>query len=84
MDGLKYDLVVAPGVDPGIIRMRYEGQDGLALREGALKVTTSIGVITEGAPVSWNQLTAGLENRHMPVRSAYRLRGNIVSFDVAA
>jgi hypothetical protein len=33
-DGIKYDLIVAPGTDPDVIRMRYEGQNELALKEG--------------------------------------------------
>src|SRR6188472_3333056 len=32
-EGLKYDLVVAPGADASSIRMRYEGQDELFLRD---------------------------------------------------
>lgn len=83
-DGIKYDLVVAPGTDPDVIRMRYEGQDKLALNEGELHVTTSTGVIVEEAPVSWYRFFDGIDNHHLRARSSYRLRGNLLSFDVAA
>ncbi|MBK9286808.1 MAG: gliding motility-associated C-terminal domain-containing protein [Flavobacteriales bacterium] len=75
-NGLKYDLIVSPGADPDVIRMRYEGQDGLALKDGALKVTTSTGVIVEEAPVSFVE-RSGITKE---VSSAYVLNGNTVGF----
>jgi gliding motility-associated-like protein len=81
-NGLKYDLVVAPGTDPGIIRMRYDGQDGLAVKDGALHVKLTTGEVVEEAPVSWKHFFDGLDNHYIPVRSAYRLKGNTLSFAV--
>ncbi|MBL8002658.1 MAG: gliding motility-associated C-terminal domain-containing protein [Flavobacteriales bacterium] len=75
-NGLKYDLVLAPGTDPGIIRMRYEGQDGLALKDGALHVQLSTGNVVEEAPVSFVERD-GLTQE---VASAYALNGNTVGF----
>ena len=51
--GLKYDLVVAPGADPNSIRMRYDGQSELALRDGAMHVGLTTGNIVEEARVSF-------------------------------
>ena len=43
--GLKYEFIVAAGVDPSIIQMRYEGQDDIAVRDERLLVRTSCGTI---------------------------------------
>ncbi len=75
-NGLKYDLVVAPGTDPGIIRMRYEGQDGLVLKDGSLHVQLSTGTVVEEAPVSFVERD-GITKE---VASAYVLNGNTVGF----
>ena len=75
-NGLKYDLVVAPGTDPGMIRMRYEGQDGLLLKDGALHVKLSTGDVVEEAPVSFVERD-GITRE---VASAYALNGNTLEF----
>ncbi len=45
--GVKYEFIVAPGADPGIIRVGVEGQDGLAVRDGALVISTAGGEIVD-------------------------------------
>ncbi len=49
MDGqLKSEFVVAPGADPGQIRLRYEGAESLSVREdGALVIQTHAGELVE-------------------------------------
>ncbi len=74
--GLKYDLVVAPGADPNSIRMRYDGQSELALRDGALHVGLTTGNIVEEAPVSFAE-RSGVQ---VDVVSAYVLKDNTVGF----
>ena len=80
--GLKYELILAPGVDPSVIRMRYEGQDGLDLKDGALHVRTTAGTVVEEAPVSWGSFFDGVDNHRIPTPSSYRLQESTVSFDV--
>lgn len=75
--GLKYDLLVAPGVDPSVVRMRFEGQDALGLENGRLLVTTTAGVVIEEAPVSYQ----GTDRKLVP--SSYRLTRDVVSFAFA-
>ncbi len=49
--GLKYDVVVGPGADPGVIRLRYKGHDQLRVNAaGELVVETALGPVTEKAP----------------------------------
>ena len=44
---LKYEFIVAPGVDPSVVRMRYDGADELHLDEGNLIVKHSLGQVKE-------------------------------------
>ncbi|MBL7963890.1 MAG: gliding motility-associated C-terminal domain-containing protein [Flavobacteriales bacterium] len=77
-NGLKYDLVLAPGADPAQIRLRYDGQDGLQLKDGALHVRLVTGPVVEEAPISFALAAEGGEQRSIP--SAYKLEGNQLSF----
>jgi gliding motility-associated-like protein len=83
-EGLKYEFRLKPGVDPSIIRMRFDGQDGLRLKDGSLVVRTTAGDVVEEAPVSWAPFFDGIDNHRIHASSAYKLRGNTVSFDVKA
>ena len=74
--GLKYDLVVSPGHDPNIIRLRYEGQDELALKDGDLHVRFSTGQVVEKAPVTFVERGGAT----IEVASAYALEGNTLRF----
>ena len=55
VDGnLKYDLVVRPGTDPGVIRFCVEGAKGLDLgHDGALTIATVSGALREDPPISF-------------------------------
>ena len=54
----KYDFKIAPGVDPAIIKLRYEGIDGLKLTEGHLEIETSVEQVTEQQPYSYQIINA--------------------------
>ncbi len=77
---LKYDILVAPWADPGSIRMRYSGADGIRLdASGALEVATAAGTCRDGKPVSFQQGPTG----SVPVESAFALLGpTTVGFEV--
>ncbi|MEZ4788439.1 MAG: gliding motility-associated C-terminal domain-containing protein [Flavobacteriales bacterium] len=74
--GLKYDWLVAAGADPGMIQMRYEGQDDLRVEGGLLFIGTSAGRVVEQRPVAW-QVVHGARR---PVAARYVLEGDRVSF----
>ncbi len=61
---VKYDFILEPGANPASIRMNYQGAESVVIREGKLWVKTSLGDITEQAPVAWQ--TNGVEK--IPVR----------------
>ena len=90
-DGIKYDFIVAPGADPQQVRLRYEGHEKLAIRNGEVCVALSTGEVVEGAPVGFTQplLSADCVNGFAKVAYGelapralrYVLEGDVVSFD---
>lgn len=53
---LKFDCIVEPGADPLDAVFEYEGAEGLSLDEsGNLLIHTSIGILTEEIPISYQQ-----------------------------
>jgi len=52
----EYDFVVAPGIDPGIIRMAFAGAEALALDDGGnLVVPTPDGELVHRAPIIYQE-----------------------------
>jgi parallel beta-helix repeat protein len=78
---LEYDFVVAPGVDPKVIKFRVEGADRIRLDQaGSLLLTLKHGEVRLNKPVIY-QVTA--EGRR-DVKGAYVIDGNEVRFKVRA
>ncbi len=85
---LKSTYDVAPGVDPRIIRWRYEGASGARLDEaGSLLLTIPAGdaaparTLTEHAPIAWQEISG----RRVPVAARYLLFANGgIGFEVGA
>lgn len=50
---VKYDFVVAPGVNPKIIKWKYEGEESVKLQNGKIRVKTSFSLIEELAPFAF-------------------------------
>jgi len=53
--GLKYEFVVDPGADVGVIRMRYEGIESLGLNGEGIVVRTAFGDAYDSAPRSFQE-----------------------------
>lgn len=51
--GLKYEFILAPGADPAMIQLRYEGHEHLSIKDGKLVVETTAGDVVEEAPYSF-------------------------------
>lgn len=59
-DRLKYELELAPGVDPAPIRLRYSGVEALEVdAEGRLVARTELGTLVEEAPIAYQESAAG-------------------------
>ncbi len=50
---LKYDIVVNPGANAGIIEMKYEGAEKLFIKNNQLYIKTSVGEVKELEPYSY-------------------------------
>jgi Beta-propeller repeat/S-layer homology domain len=78
---LEYDLVVAPGSDPGAIEMKFEGIDRLRLDSaGNLVLSAGTGEIRQHRPIVYQER----DGVRQPVDGRYVIQsGNRVAFAVA-
>jgi gliding motility-associated-like protein len=77
---LKYDLVVQPGGNPALVKMQYNGVEGLSVKNKQLLIPTSVGTLKELPPYSYQYGAKGKTE----VANRYLLKGNTVGFDVKA
>lgn len=73
---LKYDLILAPGADPEMIRLEYEGLDDIFLKDGQLHLKTSVNEIIERHPVAYQLI----DGKRQEVKCEFVLKGSTVSF----
>jgi gliding motility-associated-like protein len=72
----KYDLIVAPHVDPNIIEMYYEGADAVEIDNSNLVIHTSVETIIEQKPYVYQIIN----DQKVVIPCEYELKGNTVSF----
>jgi gliding motility-associated-like protein len=73
---LKYDLILAPGADPAVIGLRYEGIDGATIdAQGRYVIKTSVGDVVELAPIAF--YADGQKER---IQCDYYLDGEILRY----
>ncbi len=75
---LKYDIIAAPGADVSKIALRYNGVDGLKVKNGELVIGTSVGELKELSPYSYQYSDKGKTE----VTARYVVKGNEVRFEV--
>ncbi len=77
---LEYDFLVSPGTDPRVIRLEFEGMEGLALNErGDLVLRTAGGEMSLNRPVAYQEA----DGRRVTVESRYVIKGGReVGFEV--
>ena len=76
---LEYDFIVAPGADPGDIRMALEGTTRIAVDgQGDLVLETALGDVVQKKPIAYQEV----DGVRRGVEARYRLAGNIVGFDL--
>lgn len=75
---LKYDFIVQPGADPSRILMKYDGVDGMRIKNKELVLETSLGVSKELSPYSY-QIVDGKKKE---ISCSYKLQGNVVRFNL--
>ena len=75
---LKYDLIVRPGGDPSQIALKYNGADGLKIKNKELVISTSVGDLRELAPYTYQYREKG----RTEINARYTLKDNTVRFDI--
>jgi len=84
---VKYDLIVKPGADISRIALKYRGADKLELKNKELIIKTSVGDLKELNPYTYQYdekayANAAARQEKTEVVCKYKLKNNIVSFDV--
>ena len=75
---LEYDFVVAPGADPGSIRLELQGADSISLDDqGNLVLSTASGDVLEHAPVIYQEVDGIAPGGRGAVRAAGPGRGRL-------
>jgi VWFA-related protein len=78
---LEFDFVVAPGVDPSLVKMRIAGVDSVAVGpEGDLVMVVGGGSVRLHKPVLYQETPQG----RVPVDGGYQLRDGAVAFRVGS
>lgn len=76
--GIKYDFIVHPGGNPDLIQLEYAHADNVTIEsDGALKVETKLGNITEAKPYSYT-------NTGTPIQTSFKMENKVVSFSLEA
>jgi len=75
---IKYDFIVHPGGNPGLIAMQYDGPVDLSVKSGDLLVNTPVGQIRELKPYAYTITGTGRNDESV----SYVLRGNQVTLSV--
>jgi gliding motility-associated-like protein len=73
---LKYDIIVHPGGDVNKVILIIDGAEGLSVKNGALQIKTSVGVLQENIPYSYQINSQGKKE----MNCTYEVRGNLVKF----
>jgi hypothetical protein len=74
---LEYDFVVAPGADPAVIRLAFDGADELALDDdGALRLTTPAGALRLPPPTLYQER----DGARQAVAGGFVVQGTTVAF----
>jgi gliding motility-associated-like protein len=73
---MKYEFIVSPGSNPQQIQMKYNGQDGLSIKDGNLVIKTSVGEVMEMKPYVYQYLNG----ERVEVNCKYKITGSTVSF----
>ncbi len=73
-DGIKYNIVLHPGADLSLVKLKYAGAQSAHIdKEGNVVVKTSIGEFTDHAPVSFYKKGGS-------IAISYSLKGTVESF----
>ena len=75
---MKYDIIAKPGADISKIALRYEGADGIFIKNKELVVKTSVGDLRESYPYTYQTNGKGRND----ISCKYIVKDNIVRFEL--
>jgi len=75
---LKYDVLIAPWADPGIVRFRYDGADRTEVMSDQLLVSTSVGPLLEHRPWAYQIV----DDDTVTVDCRFREQSGVVHFQI--
>ena len=79
--GFEYSLVLKPGADISVVKMRYGGDiKSIKQSNGGLLIKSDIDGIVETIPFSFYGETVALKNEHTKIKSAFLLQNNEAGF----
>ncbi len=76
-EGIKYSIILHPGADPSLIKMKYDDSKKLSIDDGNLNVATALGKIIDHAPITFYD-----GNMPTVIKSKFVKSGNQVSFEL--
>ncbi len=78
-EGLKYNLILHPGADVSVIKMKYADTKKLYVdKSGNICFTTPAGKMTDNAPETF------YGENHSSIKSSFTLKNNVVTFNLEA
>jgi gliding motility-associated-like protein len=77
---LKYDFILAPGVNPAQIQLLATGLDKVFIQNGELHLKTRVNEVVEKAPFAYQLIG----NEIVEVKCAWKLEEGVISFDLGA
>ncbi|MBL4736374.1 MAG: SprB repeat-containing protein, partial [Flavobacteriales bacterium] len=76
-NGIKYSLLVHPGGDPSMVKMRYSATDEISIIDGNVHLSTIFGDI-----IDHEVSTSYFDNEHEQIKSRFLLKDKTVSIKV--
>ena len=71
-----YEFIVHPDADAGQVKLKFEGQDHLEIKNNDLIISTSVGQVTELKPYAYQFINGS----QVVVPCIYSLKGNVLSY----
>lgn len=78
-DGIKYNIIVHPGGDASLIRMKYNDTKSVSLKNGNVEIDTKFGEIKDHAPITYYQ-----GNTSNTITSKFERDGKTITFHLNA
>ncbi len=78
-NNVRYDFLVSPGADASQIKMKFEGQNNLSIKDGNLVISTEVGEIIQQTPFAYQET----DGKKQKVNCKYKLgENNTISFEI--